>query len=61
MRDRAKSDGTHLVTVDVPGMTFQGPVTKEQVTELVNLLTRWFKRDRTSVADTDARNDSPNA
>lgn len=26
MRARAKADGRSLVTVDVPGMTFQGPI-----------------------------------
>jgi alpha-beta hydrolase superfamily lysophospholipase len=43
MRERAKQDGTHLVTVDVPGLCFQGPVTKEQVKEAVEMLTRWFE------------------
>ena len=33
MRDRAKVDGKHLVTVDVPGLTFQGPCSEAEVKE----------------------------
>jgi hypothetical protein len=45
MRDRAKADGRHLVTVDVPGMTFQGPCSAKQVKEACEMVTRWFKKE----------------
>jgi hypothetical protein len=45
MRDRAKADGLHLVTVDVPGMTYQGPITIEQRREMIQMLTRWIKSE----------------
>lgn len=43
MRARAKADGRHLVTVDIPGISFQGPVTKDVVKELEAFLLRLFE------------------
>jgi cell division protein ZapA (FtsZ GTPase activity inhibitor) len=45
MRDMAKAEGRHLVTVDIPGMSYQGTCTTEQRRELIQLLTRWIKTD----------------
>lgn len=45
MKDRANADGHHLVTVDVPGMTFQGPCSKEQVREVLRMVNRWLKKE----------------
>lgn len=47
MRDRAKADKKHLVTIDVPGMTFQGPCTKAECKEAIAMITRWFKKENT--------------
>ena len=47
MRDRAKADKKHLITLDVPGMTFQGPCTNEQVKEVHSMFQRWMKEKRT--------------
>jgi hypothetical protein len=44
MKERAKKDGKSLVTVDVPGLCFQGPVSKKHVKEAIMMLTRWFKQ-----------------
>lgn len=46
MKERAKQDKRHLVTVDVPGMTFQGPCTKDQCREAIEMVTRWFKAEK---------------
>ena len=43
MRDKATADKKHLVTLDVPGMLFQGPCTKDQVLEVFALVTKWMK------------------
>lgn len=40
MRERAKADGKGLVTIDVPGMTFQGPVDNEVISKLVEFTTQ---------------------
>lgn len=40
MRARAKQDGRHLVTIDVPGMCFKGPVDKKFVNQLLRLVVR---------------------
>ena len=45
MRDRAKVDGKHLVTVDVPGFTFQGPCSKAEAKEALEMVTRWLKAE----------------
>ena len=45
MRDIAKAEGRHLVTVDIPGMSYQGTCTTEQRRELIQMLTRWIKKD----------------
>lgn len=43
MRERAIAEGKHLVTLDVPGMTVQGPFTKEQVLEVHTLFQKLMK------------------
>ena len=39
MKDRAKADERSLVTVDVPGMTFQGPVDRKTAKALLQWVT----------------------
>ena len=39
MKDRAKADERSLVTVDVPGMMFQGPVDRETAKKLLRWVT----------------------
>lgn len=46
MRDRAKADSLGLVTIDVPGMTYQGPQPEKRITALVKLLSKWWEQDR---------------
>lgn len=43
MRERAKQDNKHLITVDVPGLCFQGPCTAEEKKEAIEMVTRWIK------------------
>lgn len=45
MRERAIADKKHLVTIDVPGVTFQGPCTKAQCNEAIAMFTRWMKKE----------------
>jgi hypothetical protein len=45
MRDTAVAEGRSLITVDVPGMTYQGTCTQEQRREIIQLLTRWIKSE----------------
>jgi hypothetical protein len=45
MKERAKADGRHLVTLDVPGMTFQGPCSKDQVKEVFEMVNRWLRKE----------------
>jgi hypothetical protein len=46
MREIAKREKLHLVTVDVPGMTFQGPVPLPWAKELIAIVTEFANRDR---------------
>lgn len=43
MKEKAKKDKKPLCCIDVPGMTFKGPVDQENITEAVKMLTRWFE------------------
>ncbi len=45
-RQRADSDGLVLITVDVPGLSFQGPVTSDDRDSLLKWLTELFDRRR---------------
>lgn len=45
MRELAKQNDQSLVTVDVPGLTFKGPVPHSWAKELVRVMTEFAKRD----------------
>ena len=42
MREYAKQNSMHLVTIAVPGFEFQGPVTNEMKKEALEMATRWL-------------------
>ena len=46
MRERAKADKRHLVTIDVPRICFQGPCSAEEVKEAIEMFTRWMKKEK---------------
>lgn len=56
-REKAKVEGLRLITVSVPGLEFQGPVSKEDANSLLAWLTAFLGRRRghlppcTAVAD----------
>ena len=45
MRDIAKRNGQSLVTIDVPGFTFKGPVPKKYATQAIKMVTKWAKEN----------------
>ena len=54
MREQAKAEGKHLVTISLPGLTFQGAVTDDCEKELDNFVCSWIKR-RFEKADSEKR------
>jgi hypothetical protein len=44
MREQAKLEGKHLVTISLPGLTFQGAVTDDSEKELDDFVCAWIKR-----------------
>lgn len=46
MRDHAKQHKLHLITIDVPGMCFQGPVDVEAKHKLVQFVIKEILRKR---------------
>lgn len=46
MREKAKREGLHLVTMSVPGMTIQAPATSAEARKILKFMTLWLKKDR---------------
>lgn len=45
MKELAALDSKALITIDVPGMTYQTPATNEQVKELHALCQKWWNTE----------------
>lgn len=48
MREIAKRERRELVTVDVNGMTYQGPVSREEADMLLGKFNEWLEERRKS-------------
>ena len=44
MKERAKSDGKGLLTLDVPGFTYQTPATDEMISDVYDLFQKWQRQ-----------------